>query len=262
MKNTDFTKATSLARKAGNKVYLYRTSLDILQLKQVKLNEWCRIFDPTKVLLTSLAALALSAVDCFLMMPLHRQASEVLYRNPNAINWVIALSFALFVVVCSGLLANTKSSGPLYNWNLLRKKAWGTPETAFLEIENEMATNKLNAILGILIYSILIGFLFWMKFEIVKGMDPSDIVHKTEMPIAMLGVLCSYSAMFLGMYLEPVFNYIFIQWQIWSLTRYLSLMLQTIAKQDHFVHVLWLSQGKPLDMVGIIKCDYHSSLVC
>jgi len=237
-------KAMQMARQAGRNAHLYRRRSTQQTHATQQLHDWSRIFDSSFVLIVGLTFFGLAFVDCYLMMPMYEQVSELVTAgDPHSINWEIAIAMIGLAAVCSTLLTQTYDSGPFYRWAILLAQP---EELSALEMDQAHSTARIHFSLVFLCYCAILALLVWIRSGLISesGLD----IQKVEIQMSGVGIIVSLGTVLCGTYLAPLIDYLAMNIRIFRLDIQKNRLLSKVTKADHFIYLVWARYGDGIPM--------------
>ncbi|HOY06875.1 MAG TPA: hypothetical protein PLO67_15805 [Saprospiraceae bacterium] len=235
-------KAMRLANLAGKKAHFFRQSdTQHAELRQ-RSSDWSGIFDPGLVLTSGIAFFGLAVVDCCLMMPMYRQASEITLGEPDMINLELAVGMVCLGAVCSNFLAQTHTSGPFYQWRIHQHRGG----LAALEFDYNRLAGWLHFGLTFSCYCLILGAMAWIRATLIA--DSGLSIEKIETGFILTGILVSFCAIVCGQYLAPMIDYLSMKMQLSILSTRKNSLLHDVMRADQFVYLVWAHHGSATNL--------------
>jgi|GEM_PF-3638959 len=224
-----------------------------LQQRQIErlLDQWKQIFSLSDVVFLGLATLALIGVDIMLMMPLYLQTAQVIeFGDPEILKYPIGVGVNILAIVASEKLAKCFDTGAFHKWEL-----WKRHEKAGALTQYDTEMSRLRRILQFLLafglFLAVILMMLWIRSIVVE--DSESIIKKVELPVSLMGVCFSLVTVLIGVYVLPLFQYLFwsgrahlTNWQIHFLSR-------RVAQLDGYIHLFWRHNGAPSDITKDLR---------
>jgi len=231
-----------LASEAGRKSRFFRQSDAQHAELQHRFSDWLHIFDPGHVLICGIAFFGLAVLDCCLMMPMYRQASEIALGEATAINLEIAGGMVWLSAVCSSFLAQTHASGPFYQWNIFQHRGG----LAALEFDHNRPSGWLYFGISFSFYCSILGAMAWIRATLIA--DSGLPIEKVETAFILTGVLVGFCAILCGQYLAPMLDYLGMKINLSILSNRKNSLLHDVMRADQYVYLVWAHHGSATNL--------------
>lgn len=228
-----------MGRMAGLTAFKCRQKLEQAIYYANKLTLWRRVFPAEKVFVWGTIALILMTMDLIFMWPVYRQISQLLVGYADLLALPIGLGVNAFAVIISEKLSKCRDHGPFIEWELLRNEE--EDRTAAHTLWAFAGRNrKLHVAVHFAAYLTVLGSLLWIRSILLES-SVAPLVQ-VEFQLNMLGVVLAIVAVSLGMYISPLFQYLYWLLRLELLNYQIHQLIKKVSGMDSNIHLVYSQQ--------------------
>ena len=253
--------ASNYGKQAGSLASRCRDKKVQLQQIELLLVQWRRIFSLSEVVVLGTATLALICIDILLMMPLYLQTAQVIeFGDPEMLKIPIGVGVNILAIIASEKLAKCFDTGAFHKWEL-----WKRHEKAGALTQYDTEMSRLRRILQFLLafglFLAVILMMLWIRSIVVE--DSESIIKKVELPVSLMGVCFSLVTVLIGVYVLPLFQYLFWSGRAYLTTWQISSLSHRVSNLDGYTYTLWRHTGAAADITrdmrdALIRCIFRT----